>query len=169
MLIKVPHAEKRGKNRSFFSLPLGLHAHQKKYSNPPLPPPAPFHLLIVPSSRPSLILSIRPLCVLQSLQQSAHLENPQLPSSISSTHTAHTHTRTQIKKKIKSCSIKVLLKPENHTSFPSVYCLKELVIALKRVSLCSEQKVFQCFLSKCLKLFMLSMCVQICRLDLGDK
>lgn len=165
--------KKRGKNRSFFSLPLGLHAHQKKCSNPPLPPSAPFHLLIVPSSRPSLILSIRPLCVLQSLQQSAHLENPQLPSSISSTHTAHADTwtgaHTQNKKKIKSCSTKVPLKPENHTSFPSVYCLKELVIALKRASLCGEQKVFQCFLSKCLKLFMLSMCVQIRRLDLGDK
>lgn len=69
-----------------------------------------------------------------------------LPTLRTQTHgQSNAHTYTQIfffffKKK--SCSTKVLLKPENHTSFPSVYCLKKLVIALKRASLCAEQKCF---------------------------
>lgn len=46
----------------------------------------------IPLSPLSLISSIRPLCVLQSLQQSAHLENPQLQNSVSSDTQTHAHS-----------------------------------------------------------------------------
>lgn len=151
MLIRAPHAEKEeGGGRSFFSLFASLHIRKVQQSaSPSLPPsistfPLHLHLLIFPSSPTSLILSIRPLCVLQSLQQSAHLENPQLPSSISSAHISHAHTHTPQNIPLYKGAIKT-------TSFPPVFCLKKLVISFNCASLCAEQYVFQCFLSDCLK------------------
>lgn len=141
---------KGGGDHSFLYLPLYTSG---KCSNLPLPPSLPpsistsplhLHLLIFPSSPTSLILSIRPLCVLQSLQQSAHLENPQLPSSISSAHISHAHTHTPQNIPLYKGAIKT-------TSFPPVFCLKKLVISFNCASLCAEQYVFQCFLSDCLK------------------
>lgn len=71
MLIRAPSAGNWGENIDQKSAAICLH--------PPL------HLLIFP-------LSISPLCVLHSLQQSAHLENPQLQNSLSSDTQTHLHT-----------------------------------------------------------------------------
>lgn len=66
----------------------------------------------------------------------------------------------------------MLLKPESPTSFPPVFCLKKLVISLKRASLCLEQKKpkEQCFSGTCQSVWnysCISMNVQMWRLDLG--
>lgn len=66
----------------------------------------------------------------------------------------------------------MLLKPESPTSFPPVFCLKKLVISLKRASLCLEQKKNkeQSFSGTCQSVWnysCISMNVQMWRLDLG--
>ena len=124
MLIRAPHAEKEEGEIILFSICLSTHQESAAICllpQPPPPPPPPLHLLIFPSSPTSLILSIRPLCVLQSLQQSAHLENPQLPSSISSAHISHTHTHTHTHKPPNTL-------PHQHTcTNPQTHTLKKKI------------------------------------------
>jgi len=137
MLIRAPHAENAEKI-DLLSLSAFLHIRKVQQSAPTpssLPPPSPYLPFISPV--PQFIH--RPLCVLQSMQQSAHLENPQLQNSISSdTHTlTHTHTHTPTHT-LKGFSTKVLLKPGRRHLSPFL-CLKKLLISFKCVSLCGRQ------------------------------
>lgn len=140
MLIRSLHAEKVP---LFFIRPF-THNESAEICPQPLVPAPPLPLFIFPLSPQSLISSSRPLCVLQSLQQSSHLENPQLQNSISS------DTNTIIKRSPYKGAIKT-----GEVVFSGHRLFEQTSKLDLTACLCPPYNKFQCFLSKCFKVFIL--------------